>query len=283
MKVFFKNGAVFFAIIFLFILFNSTCFASKYAEKGMQAIPLMTAGKITGVTINIKAATGGSKINVLQLNYPGSTVLITSVSLTAQKGSYKIELQEAGGPSLMLKSQKGKTVKGSARLSVSASGAVQYKVTAKRAKKVVINFSFSPVVKRDEHRISVASMPEKKSSEETGLSLKLTCTAGKNCILQAQNMSSSKAYQNILFRIDYKMMTREDSIGKCKSGRIEDAVLPGKAEEWPLDIVFGEPPKDIRVSFLKADTVDPSAIKAKTADQQKKVIPLFIFEEVEKK
>ncbi len=274
-----------FVLILSSIVFSSTCFAAKYAEKGLQATPLVTGGKITGVKIIIKEATGGPKINILQLNYPGSTELITNASLTAKKGLYKIELLEADKPSLTLTAQGGKTVKGSGRMSVSASGAVQYRVTAKKAKNIVLNLSFSPVVTREDQRISTASAVEKKSlGKEDGINLKLICTAGKNCLLQAQNMSSSKAYQNILFRIDYKMMTRESTIERSKSGSIEDVVLPDKTGEWPIDLVFGEPPKDIWVSFLKADTVDPSLINAQAGDQRKKsLIPLFNFKEVEGK
>jgi len=89
-------------------------------------------------------------------------------------------------------------------------------------------------------------------------------------------MSRSKAYRNILFRIDYKMMTREGTIEKSKNGGIEDVLFPDKTGEWPIDLVFGEIPKDIRVLLINADKVDPAEIKAPGIDQQKNsVIPLI--------
>ncbi|MEN6622913.1 MAG: hypothetical protein ABFD50_15365 [Smithella sp.] len=268
-----KTGVLFFTLTFLYLIFNSTCFAAKYAEDGLQTIPFLTEGKITGVRVILKAANGGSKINILQLNYPASTVLITNASLTAKKGYYKIELLDMGKPSLTLTSRGGKAVTGDGRLTVNASGAAQYKVTAKKAKDIVLNLSFSPVIKKDEPKISQISKVEKKSSGGgDGLSLKLICSAGKNCIIQAQNLSSSKAYRNIYFRIDYKMMTGEGSIEKSKSGNIKDIVLPDKTEDFPIAIVFGEPPKDMGISIIKAETVDPAAIKVQAADEQKKSV-----------
>jgi hypothetical protein len=275
MKYFTKSGIYFLAVIFLFTIFGSACLAAELKEKGLQVTPSLSGGKIAGVKVTINAANGGPKVNVLQLNYPGSTVLITTASLTAKKGFYKIELLEADKPSLTLATQGGKTVKGNGRLSVLASGAVQYRVTAKKAKKVVLNLSFSPLVVQDESRVSRIYSEGKISPEGDGLKLGLTCGAGKNCRLQAWNMSRSKAYRNILFQINYKMMTREGSLEKSKSGGIEDVLLPDKTGEWPIDLVFGEPPKDVKVLLIKADAVDPAGITAPTGDQQNnRIIPL---------
>jgi hypothetical protein len=269
----FSRTFILLQIIILSIVFSSTCSAAKYVEDGLQTIPFLTEGKITGVKIILKAAKGGSKINILQLNYPSSTVLITNASLTVKKGLYKIELLDMGKPSLTLSSQGGKTVTGDGRLTVNASGAAQYRVTAKKAKDIVLNLSFSPVVKKDEPKISQTTKIEKKSPRGgDGLSLKLICSAGKNCVIQAQNLSGSKAYRNISFRIDYKMMAGEGTIEKSKSGSIKDAVLPEKAEEWPIALVFGEPPKDMGISLIKAETVDPAAIKVQAGHEQKKNI-----------
>lgn len=273
MLIFSKTFIFFQITIFLSIVFNSTCFAAKYVEKGLQAIPFVTEGKITGVRVILKAANGGSKINILQLNYPASTVLVANASLTAKKGYYKIELMEMDKPSLILTSQNGKTVKGDGRLTVNASGAAQYRVTAKKAKDIVLNFSFNPLVTKDEPKISRTSPVEKKlSGGGDGLNLKLICSAGKNCIVQTQNMSRSKAYRNISFRIDYKIMAGEGMIEKSKSGSIKDAVLPDKIEEWPIALIFGEPPKEMGVSLIKAETVDPGANKAQAGSEQKKSV-----------
>jgi hypothetical protein len=272
MRCFAKSGIFFLGGILLFIVFSSACLAAKYEEDGLQVTSLVSGGKIAGVKVMINAANGGPKINVLQLNYPYPTVLMTTASLTVKKGFYKIELLEKDKPSLTLTSQDGKTVKGDDRLSVSASSALQYRVTAKKAKNVVFNLFFSPMP--DKLRVSRTSSEENLSSDGNGLKLKLNCIAGKNCALQVQNMSRSKAYRNILFRIDYKMMTRESTVEKSKSGGIEDVLLSDKTGEWQLDLVFGEPPKDIKVSLIKADAVDPAGITAPGADQHNSVIPL---------
>ncbi len=277
MKCFVKAGVIFPASILLFAVFSSVCLAAELEQKGRQIIPSVSGGKIAGVKVMINAANGGPKIDTLQLNYPDSTILTANASLAVKKGFYKIELLEKGKPSLTLAVQDGKTVKGNGRLSVSDGGAVQYRVTAKKAKSVVFDLSFSPLVVQDESRVSRTSSEEKISSKGDGLNLILTCIAGKNCRLQVQNMSGSKAYRNILFRIDYKMMVRDGTVEKSKSGGIEDALLPNKTGEWPIDLVFGEPPKDIEVSLIKADEVDPAGIIVPGIDQRKNsVIPLAI-------
>jgi hypothetical protein len=94
-------------------------------------------------------------------------------------------------------------------------------------------------------------------------------------------MSRYKAYRNILFRIDYKMMTRDGTIEKSKSGGIKDVLLPGKTGEWPIDLVFGEPPKDIKTSLIKADAADPAGITVHDNDQRKNsVVPVISSEKL---
>jgi hypothetical protein len=271
MRCFAKTSVFFLAVIFLLNVFSSVCLAAELKEKGLKVIPLVSGGKITGAKVMINAANGGPKINVLQLNYPYPTVLITTASLTVKKGFYKIELLEKDKPSLTLAAQAGQTVKGNDRLSVSSSGAVQYRVTAKKAKNVVFNLSFSPVAAPVASQVRTSI----ETPEGDRLNLALTCIAGKNCRLQMQNMSRSKAYRNILFQIDYKMMMGENTVEKSKSGGIEDVLLPDKTGEWPIELVFGEPPKDIKVSLIKADAVDPALITVSSIDQRKNsVIPL---------
>jgi hypothetical protein len=168
-------------------------------------------------------------------------------------------------------------------MSVNAGGAVQYRVTAKRAKDVAFKLSFSPLPVQDEPPVSQTSSENKLSSDGDGLNLRLTCIAGKNCRLQVQNMSKSKAYRNILFQIDYKMMTIKDALEKSKRGTVADALLPGKTGEWQIGLVFGEPPKDITVSLIKADAVDPAEVTARDIDQQKNnVLPLISPEQQKK-
>jgi hypothetical protein len=280
MRCFAKSSVFFLAGILLAIVFSSLCLAAELEEKGLQISPSVSGGKIAGVKVMIKAANGGPKVNTLQLGYPDSTILTAAASLTAKKGFYKIELLEKGKPSLTLTVQNGKAVQGNGRLSVSSGGSVQYIVTAKKAKNVAFDLSFSPLVVQDESRVSRISSVSAKSD---GLNLILICIAGKNCRLQVQNMSQSKAYRNILFRIDYKMMTREGTIEKSKSGGIEDTLFPNKTGEWPIALIFGETPKDIKVSLKKADAVDPAGMTAPGIDQQKnRVIPLTSSEKQKK-
>ncbi len=281
MKEFAKSSGFFLAGILLSIVLSSACLAGELKEKSLRVSPSVSGGKITASKVMIKAANGGPNVNTLQLDYPDSTILITTVSLTVKKGFYKIELLEKGKSTLTLKAQNGKTVKGSGRLSVNAGGTVQYRVTAKKAKDVVFDFSFSQLSAPDESRVSRTSS---EVVESDGLNLRLTCSTGKNCLLQVQNMSRSKAYRNILFRIDYKMMTREGTIEKSKSGGIEDALSPNKTGEWPIGLVFGETPKDIKVLLIKADEVDSAAITAPGIDQQKNsIIPLVSTENQKEK
>ncbi len=276
-----KTGIFFLAGILLSIVFSSPCLAAELKENGLQVNPAVSGGKIAALKVTIKTANGGPKVNALQLDYPDSTILITTASLTVKKGLYKIELLEKGQPSLTLTAQAGKTVKGNGRLSVNAGGTVQYRVTAKKAKDVAFDLSFSPLNAPVESRVSQTSS---EAVESDGLNLKLTCSAGKNCRLQVQNMSRSKAYRNILFQIDYKMLTREGTIEKSKSGGIGDALLPNITGEWPIGLVFGETPKDIKVILIKADAVDPASITSPAIDQQKNsAIPLISSEKQKEK
>ena len=282
MNDFAKSNVFFLAGILLSIVFSSACLAAELEEKGQQVNPSVSGGKITLVKVIINAANGGPQANTLQLDYPDATILITAASLTVKKGFCKVELLEKGKPSLTLTAQGKKTVKGNGRLSVSGGGSVQYRVIAKKAKDVVFNLSFSPLAAQDESRVSQTSS---ESVDSEGLNLRLTCIGGgKNCRLQMQNMSRSKAYQNILFQIDYKIITREGTIEKSKSGGIEEVLFPNKTGEWPIDLVFGETPKDIKVLLIKADAVDPAGISVRGNNQQKNsIIPLTSLEKKKEK
>lgn len=274
----------FIRFIFIFLLvvsFSFVCLAAEPEEKGLSVSPSVSRDKIILVKVVIDSANGGPKLNTLQLDYPRSTVLITSASLTVKKGSCKIELLENNKPVLTLSSKEGKTVKTGGRMTMDEEGALQYRVTAKKAKNIAFDLSFVPF--QEELRVSRAYSEKKFSSEGDGLNLKLTCIAGKNCSLQVQNVSKSKAYRNILFRIDYKMMAQDDALEKTKCGVIEAALFPGKTGEWPVDLVFGEPPKDIKISLIKADEVDPAGVTAAGTDQGKDMVIKLIPPEEQKK
>ncbi|MGV8058131.1 MAG: hypothetical protein AB2L12_08935 [Smithellaceae bacterium] len=281
MKCFNKKIIFFLAGAFVFIFSSSLCLAAELEEKGLQVDRSLTGGKVTLVKVIINAAEGGPKVSTLQLDYPASTILITSATLTVKKGSYKVELLENDKASLTLTAKAGKTVKGDCRLSVDAQGAVQYRVTAKKAKDVAFDLSFKPA--QDDLRVSQAYSEEKLSEEGDGLNLSLACVAGKNCRLQAQNMSPSKAYRNILIQIDYKVMAREDALEKSRSCIIKGVLLPGKTGDWPISLVFGEPPKDMKISLITVDEVDPDEVTPPLTEQQKDmVIPLMSLESQKK-
>lgn len=263
MKYFIKFEVVF----LLVILFPFIGMAAEMEEKGLRVSPPLSREKVTQVKIMIDSADGGPKVHTLQLGYPASTVLVTAASLTVKKGSYKIELLGNDKPAVTLSAQNGKTVKAEGRLNVSAEGAVQYRVTAKKAKGVAFDLSFNPY--QEEVRGGSVDAEEKLSLNGDSIKLKLTCVAGKDCLLRVQNLSPSKACRNIFFRIDYKIMTRTETVEKNKSGIIEDILPPGKAGEWPVGLVFGEPPKDMKIAVIKADAVDAVQVTAPFGNLQK--------------
>lgn len=247
-------------LILLLIVFSAPTpgQAAETDNKDSRDGTLVSRDKITHVKIMIDAVEGGSKINTLPLNYPPATVIVTNVSLTVKKGSYKIELMENEKPVITLASQEGKTVSASGRLNMSEDGTLQYKVTAKKAKGILCDLSFSPY--QEKLRASVASADGKLSVNGDEFKLKLTCVEGKDCLLRIQNASSSKACRNIFFQIDYNVMNQNGSFRKNKAGTIEDVLMPGKTGEWMVGLIFGEPPKDIKISVVQLEAIDASEL-----------------------
>ena len=145
MKNFAKFHVFFLAGIFLFICFCSICSAAAFKESGLKVIPVVKSGKIAEIKVSVDAAHGGQNINSLKVDQPEFTVLMATVSLSAKSGLYKIELLDNGKPTLTLTAKDGKTVKGGGRVSVDYDGAIQYFVTAKKAKNIILNFSFTPI------------------------------------------------------------------------------------------------------------------------------------------
>jgi hypothetical protein len=292
------------AIIFFVLAFSTIAEAAKLRESGMQLTPSMEGDKVTSAAITIESASGGPTTNSLKVGYPKATVLKASVSVTNKSGIYRITFIEKGKKKLSLSAKNGKSAKGSVLVTVNAAGAIQYSVTAIKAKNIDLNISFSPVdakmekvVKAEKKKEATAGnkadlkngkkiMPaanaevvEKVSSNKVptasslssdrDIKLALSCLPGKNCRLRLQNSSSSKAYINISFEIEYKMMTSREDKESVKVGTIEEAVLPNKVSEWPLGLVFGEVPKDIKISLVKAEAIDPAAAILFNVDQGK--------------
>ena len=78
-------------------------------------------------------------------------------------------------------------------------------------------------------------------------------------------------------------MSKEESLERSKCGTIGDVLMPGKTGEWPIDLVFGEPPKDIRISVIKADEVASAQAAPSVAEQRKEIVlPLVSPEKLKK-
>jgi hypothetical protein len=296
MKNIFKINYFILAIISIVLAFSAISEAAKLRESGVQSAPSIVDDKVASTVITIDAASGGPTTKSLKVGYPKSTVLKASIALTNKSGVYRITFIEKGKKAFSLSVKNGKSVKGSGIVTVNAAGAIQYSVTAIKAKNVVLNLSFSPVAAKTENSVkteNTAAMKNEKKvmpaanaevvekvssnkvttasslSSDRDIRLALSCLPGKNCRLRLQNSSSSKAYRNISFEIEYKMMTSREDKENVKVGTIEEAVLPNKTSEWPLGLVFGEVPKDIKISLVKAEAIDPANVILFDGDQGK--------------
>jgi hypothetical protein len=132
---------------------------------------------------------------------------------------------------------------------------------------------------KKEIRANSVSSSEKMSGNREGLNLTLTCIAGRNCILKIQNTNKSEAYRNISFQVDYNMMVEEGIVEKIKRGIIEDTILPEKTGEWPIGLVFGEPPRSFKIKLISANAVDPSTVTGADPNQPKKTVMLNVVSE----
>lgn len=267
MKCLMKISILFTAIAVVWIALNQAGVAADLEEKTPRGNSAVSRDKTLMVKIMIDSADGKPQVNMLQLDYLPFLLLKANLTLAVMKGSCKIELLENDESSIFASTQGGKIVKANGLIKVNEEGMIRYRVTAKKAKNVVIDLTFSPF--QEEPRISNSYSEDKLSLNGDGIKLKLSCTAGKNCLVRALNMSRSKAYRNLFFQIDYKIMTGTEVVEKSKCGTIEDIIPPDKTAEWPVDLVFGEPPKDIRISVLKIAEANADAGSAPARDQQK--------------
>jgi hypothetical protein len=302
-KKFIKLNIILPAVILLLPGFCAVCGATKLQEKGLQINTSMTGGKVSGAKATIDAAHGGPKIYSLKVAYPAATILTATVSLNNNKGYYRIELLEKGKVTLNLAAKDGKAVQGSGRISVNKHGEVQYRVTALKAKGVTYEMAFASLAAKTvmpnsavpaaQPKPTTAEMivaptvkpkPAEKAAEQgNDLALTIACLPGKKCLIRVQNNSKTKAYRNIHFVINYRVMTEQDYIQKAKVGVIDDTLFPLIADEWPLSLIFGEPPKDIRVALVKAEAIEPSPVKKNVIEaKNNKVTPLTAVEKSKK-
>lgn len=261
------------------LIFNSESAAAALKEKNLKIKKTEADGRIVGATVTIQEADGGPIINKFQTKYPAATVLKVTASLNVKNGFYRVQLLNNGKTSLTLSAEKGKSDSGLTELGVDENGSISYKVLAKKAGNVVLNLSFDPISSPGNSITSQAISNAKTSGSGGELILTLNCAAGKKCILHAQNTSNTKAYKKITFEIEYRMMTGETTIEKIKSGIIEDALFPSKTEEWPLGLVFGEPPRNIKIKLLDADMVEPETTLPDRFPQTKDNINLTTISE----
>ena len=277
--------------------------ATKLQEKGLQINTTMTGSKVSGAKATINSAHGGPKIHSLKVAYPAFTILTANVSLNNKKGYYQLELLEKGKPTLNLIAKDGKAVQGSGRVSVNKHGEVEYRVKAIKAKGVAYEMVFSSLTAKaavPNNAMPVAQPkpataetivtptvkpkpPEKITAPVDDLALTVACLPGKKCMIRVQNNSKTKAYCNIHFVINYRVMTEADYEQKAKVGVIEDTLYPWTGDEWPLSLIFGEPPKDIRIALVKAEAIEPSPVKKNVTEaKNNKVTPLTAVEKSKK-
>lgn len=247
------------ACIILLLLSYSICSAANLQENGFKLTTTLDDNKVSTVNINIASANGGPKINSLQVNYPKATILVGTVTLSDKSGYYRLELLENGKPTLAISVKDGKTDVGSGRISVNATGAIQYRVTAIKAKEVGVEMFFTTLAGGKESKKSVEQEEDKGAPSNSDLRLSLACKPGENCDLTIQNKSKLKAYRNIAFQIRYKMTTDQGEKEVIKSSKIEDVLMPKSTDAWPIALVFAEVPKDLRVRLTNAEAMKPPA------------------------
>jgi hypothetical protein len=279
MKNIAKVSIICLGIILSQVLLYSVCCAVPLKETGFKINRTVEDGTLTAAEVIIKASNGGPMVNSIKTDYPPSTILMVTASLTIQDGFYQVELFNKDKKPLKLTAKIGKTVKDSSEITVDKSGSIRYRVLAKKANNIVLNLSFNPVAVNKIASPNQVSSYDKTSGTGDGLNLTLTCLSGKNCIIKVQNVSKTKAYRNILFQMDYKLMVEEDIFEKIKRGTIDDVLLADETREWPIGLVFGEPPRFIKIKLLSAEAVDPATVTGTDQNQPPKEVILNAISE----
>jgi hypothetical protein len=247
------------ASIVLLLLSYSLCSAANLQENGFKLTTTSDDNKVSTVNINIASANGGPKINSLQVNYPKSTILVGTVTLSSKEGYYRLELLENGKPSLTISVKDGKTDIGSGRVSVNATGAIQYRVTAINAKDVTVEMFFTTPAGSSDKGKAIEQEGDRQTPSNSDLQFSLACKPGENCIITMLNKDKSKAYRNIVLEIRYKMTTDQGEKEIIESQKIEDMLLPRTTAKWAIALVFEEVPQGLKVSLIKAEAVKPPA------------------------
>jgi len=119
--------------------------AAPLKESNIHISQSVDEGKVSAAKITVDSSNGGPEIVRMQADYPPDTVIQVEASLTVKEGSYKVELLNKGKASLVLAAKDGKVVKGKGKMSAIANGDVEYRVTAKNAKKAYLELALKAV------------------------------------------------------------------------------------------------------------------------------------------
>lgn len=114
-------------------------------ESNIKISQSVKDGKVSAAKITVESSNGGPAIVKMQADYPAQTVLQVEASLTVEEGYYKVELLNNAKPSLILEAKNVKGVKGKGRMSATADGDVEYRVTSRNARNSCLELSLTPV------------------------------------------------------------------------------------------------------------------------------------------
>jgi hypothetical protein len=131
--------------LMLVLVANGWRAAETLNESNIQISQSVEEGKVSAARITVDSSNGGPAIINMQADYPADTVLQVEASLTVKTGYYKVELLNKGKPSLVLEARDGKVVKGKGRMSATANGDVEYRVTSRNAKEAYLELLLKPV------------------------------------------------------------------------------------------------------------------------------------------
>jgi hypothetical protein len=133
--------------VFLMLVLTTEGWSAPEAlnESNIHISQSVNEGRVSAAKITVDSSNGGPEIVKMQADYPAGTVILVEATLTVKEGYYKVELLNKGKTSLVLAAKDGKVVKGKGRMSATANGDVEYRVTSRKAKKAYLELSLKPV------------------------------------------------------------------------------------------------------------------------------------------
>lgn len=129
-----------FAMALLALPLGSVQAQTVFTEKGIsQELSFNAAGALTGGTHQVRESDGGPAGSSLRdVGYPPNSVIEIEVTLTVEKGSYKVEFQNQGTTSLLLEAENGSSAEAKGLVSIDARGNLPYSVTSKQAENALM-------------------------------------------------------------------------------------------------------------------------------------------------